>query len=259
MPPASHIKSRRPVKGQKLDTTPRIRAFKFSTKNKSDAAFRDRLVTLKKKFGVKFPFAVNAKLTPRRKAAISRRVGKVVEFLNPENGFQFVPLTPAVIRKVAGRRQVSKEQRTAKGIFVPVAKGAKKRTRIRITKIGEIETTTGKFTSKNKIYRSVDIVRDPARVIRDAEKLGAESIFVSIKGHRGKTAHKIQKSGEKRQYSLKAFMRYMTEQIVPDIEDAQDDDESGSAFRNYFGVEFVSYRWSKSRSGGKKTKTKNRK
>lgn len=233
--------SRRPVKGQKLDTTPRIRAFKFSTKNKTDAAFRDRLVVLKKKFGVKIPFAVNAKLTSRRKAAISRRMAKVVEYLNPENNFKFVPLTPAKLRKVAGKRQVSSKQRTGKGIFVQVAKGGKAKTRVRVTKTGDVETTTGKFSSKRKIYRSADIVTDPERVTRDAMKIGAEAVYVSVNGHRGKTRHTL--LGEKRRYSLKAFMRYMSEQIVPDIEEAMEDNDVDSAFRNYFAVEFVSYRW----------------
>lgn len=231
--------SRKPVKGQKLDTTPRLRAFKFSTKNKSDAAYRDRLRVLKTKYGVAFPFAVNAKLNGARKGAITRRLNKVVEFLNPDNRFAFVPLPPSTLKKISHRRELSKEQRTKTGVFVPKPKSGRKKTRVRVNpKTGEIQTRTGKFTSTFKKYKSADVVRDPERIIRDAKKRGAESIFVSIKGHRGKS--------NKYGYNLKQFMRYMNEQILPDIEDAQDDEEKQTAFRNWFGVEFVSYKWGRS-------------
>lgn len=229
-------KSRQPKKGEKLDTTPRIRAFRYSTKNKSDAAYKDRLNVLKQKYGVSFPFPVTSKLTGRKKAAITRRLNKVVEFLNPDNGFTFVPLTPATLRKVSHRRETAKEQRTGKGVFLPRPKGSRRKTSVRVDKrTGEISTKTGRFTSKIKIYKATSIIRNPSKIIEDAKKLGAEAIFVSIKGHRGKS--------EKYGYSMKHWMRYQEEQIMPDLVEAQDEGNYSGAFRNWFGVEYVIHDW----------------
>lgn len=122
---------------------------------------------------------------------------------------------------------------------------SKKKTRIHLSKSGEVITRTGKFTSHHKLYPSVKVVTNPKRILDDARKMGAEQVFVSIKGHRGKTG-----------YNLKTFERYLAKTIVPDIESLLDEEEdiyeeaglpSGrtkrSAFRNWFGVEFISYDW----------------
>lgn len=248
--------SRRPRKGEKLDTTPLIRAFKFSTKNKSLAAYKDRHAVLAQKFGVKFPFKIGAKLNGSRKGAITRRLNKVAEFLNPDNQFRFVPLTPSVLKKVSHQREISTAQRTTKGVFVPVPKSTRKTsTQVKFDKkTGKLSVRTGKFKSTFKKYRSTDIVSNPQLVLRDAEKRGAESVFVSIKGHRGGSL--------KYGYSLKAFMRYMNEELLPDIEEALDDPESykerkgkPSVFKNWFAVEFVSHEW-KRPSRGSKSKPK---
>lgn len=241
--------SRSPVKGQKLDTTPKIRAFKYSTKNKTEAAYRDRLKVLKNKFGVAFTFSTSAKLTGGRKAAITRRVAKYAEFLNPANGFRFVSVSKKTLGKISHRREVSPAQRTKKGIFVPVPKSRVK-TAVKVDKkTGEVSTRTGKFKSTTKRFRSVDVVKNPELILKEAKKRGAERVFVSIKGHRGKS--------EKYGYSLKQFMRYFSDQLLPDLEDAQDNEDYSGAFKNWFGVEFVSYKWGAvSRT---KTKTKKKK
>ena len=202
-----------------------------------------------KEFGVKFGFAVNAKLTPQRKAAITRVAKKYTEFLNPKNGFEFVKLTPAVARKLKQGGEVSEIQVTEKGAFIPVPKSIdKKKSKgtVRVTKAGHVETKTGKFTSTFKQFDALAVVRDPSIVEKAAAEAGAERVFISIKGHRGGT----RKNG----YSVKAFMRYVRETIVDDIESAQEDEEietpSGrqkSAFKNRFGVEFVTYDWRKRR------------
>jgi hypothetical protein len=249
--------SRTPKKGEKLDVTPRLRVFKFSTRNKTEAAYRDRQKVLADKFGVSFTFRRNAKLTGQRKAAITRRLNKYAEFLNPENGFKFVPLTPATLRKVSHRREISKAQRTGGGVFVPVPK-TKRKNVVRIDrKSGAVSVQSGKFKSTFKKYRSRDVVMNPQKILEDAKKRGAESIFVSIKGHRGG----VLKYG----YSLKAFMHYLTNDtdgLLADVELALDDPAEyrkqfgeSSVFKNWFAVEFVSHAWKKPR----KTKTKKRK
>lgn len=253
--------SRSPSKGQKLDTTPRLRVFKFSTRNKTDAAYRDRQKVLSEKFGVPFTFRKNAKLTGQRKAAITRRLTKYAEFLNPENQFKFVPLTPATLRKVSHLREISSAQRTRGGVFVPVPKSGKRaKTSVKVDrKTGKISVRTGKFKSTFKKYRSVDVVKNPEKIIADAKKRGAESIFVSIKGHRGGSL--------KYGYSLKSFLHYLTNEtngLLQDVEEGIEEPEEykrkkgkASVFKNWFAVEFVSHEWKKTSST--KTKFKKRK
>lgn len=209
-----------------------------SRKSKTDASYRARLKTLKTRYGADFGFKTNAKLTPQRKAAITRKMRKMAEFLNPENNFQYVRLKQSDIKRVRRRNDIAKQQITAKGVFIPKPKSRRHtKTRVRIERSGDISTRTGNFTSTFRLYPSVDVVRDPAIIARDARASGAEAIFVSIKGHRG--------GSRKNGYSLKAFMRYLNEMILPDIEEAQEDENKKTAFRNWFGVEFVTYEWRK--------------
>lgn len=215
----------------------RIPAFRFSTRNKSPAAYRDRLSVLAKKYGVEFSFRSNAKLTPQRKGAITRKLRKVVEFLNPENSFQFVEAPPSELKKLRRKRGAAKQQITGKGVFVPVAKTGKRKTRIRI-KDGEIRTRTGRFTSHFRLYPSAEVVADPKMIVEEAKELGAEQVFISLKGHRSKTG-----------YTLKRFGEYLEHVIIPDIEEAEENDGyidrigKKSAFQNWFGAEFVSHDW----------------
>lgn len=228
---------------------PKIPAFKFSKRNKSADAYRDRLRVLVEKYGVKFSFRKNAKLTGQRKGAITRQTRKLVEFLNPDNNFQYVPTTKRQNKGVRKNKEISRQQVTPGGVFLPRAKvKSGRKTKFRISDSGVILSKTGNFTSHFRLYPSTQIVSDPAQIARDAKELGAETVFVSIKGHRG--------GSRKNGYSLKAFMRYMAENIIPDIEEAQEDEEKKTAFRNWFGVEFVTFDWN---SSGRKKKRKTKK
>ena len=97
----------------------------------------------------------------------------------------------------------------------------------------------------------MDVVADPSIIQKYGEKIGAEKVFVSIKGHR---ADKSTKTG----YSLKYFAQYFDLNVAEDIEDAQDNEDSPSAFRNWFAVEFISYKWGNVASTKGKSKNKNR-
>ena len=234
---------------KKKPGAPKIPAYRFKLTNRSTEAARDRLRVLKQKFGVKFGFAANARLTPQRKAAITRVAKKYTEFLNPENGFKFVPLTKGQRKALVKNREVSRAQLTSTGVFVRAPKKAK----ARVTKDGHIQTTAGRFTSTSKQFAAVDVARDPSIIEKAAKAAGAERVFVSIKGHRG--------GRRKNGYSLKAFMHYVLETIRADIEAAQDDEEietptgkQKSAFKNWFGVEFVKYDWRKVRPNRRKNK-----
>lgn len=218
----------------------KIKVLAYSKRNKSEAAYRDRLVTLKKKFGVAFSFPVSGKLTPQRKGAVTRAMRKVGQFLDPKNRFKFVPASPAVLRKVKAKKGAKAVQVTTKGVFVQVpetrkrGKGGKRkgaqRSRVRITKDGEIAVTSGKFVSTVKTFRAARVLANPGLIEAEAKKRGAEKVFVSIKGHRGKN-----------EYSIAGFMRYFREVLSKAIEEHTDEEEG--AFQNYFAVEFVRHSW----------------
>jgi hypothetical protein len=246
------MSSRRPKKP--------VGPFAFPKSSKTPEAYRNRISVLALK-GITFGFRKNAKLTPQRKTAITRKLRKFAEFLNPENNFEYVPVSPALLKKVKRKGEIDKRQTTGKGVFVPTAKLPRgKKTKIKIDpRTAEVSTRTGKFRSVFRQYESAEVVADPSIIKRDMEELGAESAFISIKGNRG--------GARKNGYSLKNFTRYISERIVPDIEAAQDDDEieiggrrKKSAFKNFLGVEFVIYEWSGEKKKHKpKTKKKGKK
>jgi hypothetical protein len=239
------------AKSKGIDTTPKIPVLGFSLRNKSDAAYRKRQDVLRSQ-GVKFSFRSNAKLTPQRKSAITRQIRKKTEFLNPKNNFQFVPIPTAKLRKLRQRGEIAAQQITSKGAYLPKPKKMRgKKTTFRVDNNGHVETKTGKFISTFKKFRSMDVVADPSIIQKYGEKIGAEKVFVSIKGHR---ADKSTKTG----YSLKYFAQYFDLNVAEDIEDAQDNEDSPSAFRNWFAVEFISYKWGNVASTKGKSKNKNR-
>lgn len=222
----------------------KVVAFRYKMSDTSTVAYRDRLRTLRDKYGIEFGFAANAKLTGPRKAAISRKAAKLVEFLNPENNFRFVPLTPEKRKAVKKNRDISPAQLTKKGAFIPAPRG--KKTKVRISKKGVVETQSGNETSHHHIFDSADVVANPQLVLDFGEKLGAERIFITIKGHRG--------GSRKNGYSLKNFMRYLEKDILPDIEGEEDETEEAlasiglgkkrkGAFRNFVGIEYITHNW----------------
>lgn len=223
---------------------PKIPALKFSVRNKSNAAFRDRARVLKTKYGIEFGFSIREKLTPQRKGAITKKLRKVSGYLNPKNRFTFVPTDKKTLSALKKRGDIAKESTTSKGVFLQSPKG--KKSRYKIKPDGEILRQTGSRESSFALYRSESVVKNPKQIIAEAKKRGAQYIFVSIKGYQGKT-----------KYDLKAFEHYLLTEIIPDIEEAKENEESDSAFRNYFGVEFVKF--SPAQKQAKKSVKKNRK
>ena len=217
----------------------KIPTLKFSTRNKSDAAYRDRLKVFVKTYGKKFSFPVNAKLIPQRKAAITRVRRTLTEFLNPKNRFVFVPLTPALLKKSRKTGSASKNQYTNGGVFVATPKTTRKKSSVNVDKkSGVVSVRTGKSRSTTKLFRTADVVNDPATVVREAKRRGAETIFVTIKGHRGVK--------ERDGYSLKAFMQYLKfSKFGDDLREQMEEDEENrtGAFKNFIGIEFVSHEW----------------
>jgi hypothetical protein len=220
--------------------TRKLKVLAYSKRNKSNAAYRDRLMTLKKKFGVAFSFPVSGKLTPQRKGAVTRAMRKYVEFLDPKNRFQFVKASPAVLKKVKAKKGTKSTQVTKTGVFVQVPESRKRgkdgkrkgkqRSRVRISRAGEISVSTGGFVSTVKKFRAAAVLRDPSLIEAEAKRRGAEKVFVSIKGHRGKN-----------EYSIAGFMRYFRESLSSVVEEHIE--EEGGAFQNYFSVEFVRNVW----------------
>jgi hypothetical protein len=234
----------------------KVRVFAHSMRDTSNAAYRDRAKVLRDKYGITFGFPLSGKLTGARKTAISRKAAKLVEFLNPENGFEFIPLTSAKRKAVKKNRDVAPIQLTPKGVFIPKPR-SKRKTRVKISDKGEVETRTGKFISHFHTFDAAEVAARPEIIQEFADKIGAERAFISIKGHRG--------GSRKNGYSLKNFMRYMREDIIPDIEDAQGGElvevngkRRKSAFTNFVGVEFISYDWTYRKPKNKGRKNENR-
>lgn len=243
-------------KKKKIDTTPKlVGVFKFSTRNKSDAAYRDRLRVLKNKYGAT-GIRANAALTPQRKSAITRATRKLVEFLNPANGFQFVPTPEKTKRAAIAKGGISRKQATAKGIFVPIPKtlgeranSKRQKTKVEISKRGKVRTKTGEYISTFETFRREDVAKNPELIARAMKKAGAERAFISIRGHRGKS--------EKFGYSLKMFMQYLKNEILPDLNEIEEEEtgeesefqrfmgkkKKKSSFRESVSVEFVTYNW----------------
>jgi hypothetical protein len=220
----------------------KLPAFKYSTRNKSEAAYKDRLRVLKQKFGVKTSLSLNKKLTPQAKSSITKLTRKYSGYLNPENRFEFVPGDKRTLRAIKKRGDYSAEAITQKGVFIQKPKSRKKG-RFTLKQTGEIELRLGSRVNQYSLFRSEDIVKDPELVRREAKKRGANYVLINIKGYQGKTT-----------YSVESFMQYLSDSLIPDIEEAWEDQEKDSAFRRYFGVEFVTFnrQLSKRRKSNKK-------
>jgi len=232
------MKKRQPARpGRKPDLTPKIPSFKFSTANKSDAAYRDRLRVLKEKYGVKTSLRVNAKLTPSAKGAITRQTRKLAVYLNPGNRFQFVKADAATLRKVRGKGTAPSQAVTGKGVFVQLPE-SKHRSRVSVTPKGEVAVYTGSLRSTKASFKTADVLRDPEMILREASKRGAKSVFVSVRGLRGQT-----------KYTLKAFANYITARTTAGKSlrkglAAQLKDGKG-IWKNRFQVEFVGVKTTK--------------
>ena len=217
-------KKRAAQPGVRPDFTPKIPAFKYSTRNTKPDAYRDRLTVLKK-FGVKTSIRTNAKLTPQVKAAITRHVRRVAGYLNPANRVQFVKADPRAIRAAVRRGTVNPQQATGKGIFVqtPVSKH---KTKVRINRKGELTTKTGTLVSSRKLFKTKDILRNPKLIEAEAKRRGAKSVFVSIRGFRSPN-----------RYTPGTFNRYVQNRL---LEAMREYSKAGKGlWKNHFEVEFI--------------------
>jgi len=209
---------------------PKIKAFKYGTKNKTDAAYRNRLKVLKDKFGVDTKIRATAKLTPQRKAAITRLTTKYSGYLNPDNRFRFVKTDKRTRKAALKSGTVNRDQTTRKGVFVQTPKGAKSKVRIR--KTGELEVTTGKRKSTFATFKTTDVLKNPKKIIAEMKRRGAKRAFVSVKGFRSRTV----KSG----FTPKLFLAYLTGRILTFNAGVKSQSKSGKGvFASKITVEFV--------------------
>lgn len=209
----------------------RVPVFKYSTRNKSKAAYLDRATTFKKKYGVVFSFPLRGKITSQAKSAITRKTRRLTGYLLPKNRFVFVPVSTKGLRTVKRKRQAEAQAFTPKGVFIqrPKTRGKTKPTKIRITSEGIIYKQTGKRRSEHVIYKSADVVADPSMIVREALKRGKQTqILVNIKGYSGNEAHNVH-----------AWLWYFENDLIEDIE--QQIAEEEGAFQKHFGVEFVNF------------------
>ena len=231
LPPLPPLPPPRKLTKEEAFLPRKIRVFKFGTKNKSDAAYRDRLRVLKDKFGVQTKIRTTAKLTPQRKAAITRLTSKVSGYLNPDNRFKFVKLDAKTKKAALKAGTVNKEQLTAKGAFVQ--QPSTKRSRVRFKDNGELVVKTGKRVSTFATFKTTEVLANPQAVIDEMKKRGASRVFVSVKGFRSRTI--------KKGYTAKQLLNYLTGRIQTFRNGVEAQVKSGKGvFASRISFEFVS-------------------
>lgn len=209
---------------------PKITAYKFSPRNKTDAAYRDRLRVLKDKYGAETKIRANAKLTPQRKAAITRLASKYTGYLNPDNRFQFVKLDRKTKKAALRTGTVSRDQITGTGAFIQRPSG--KKSRINFKTNGELVIRTGKRVSTFATFKTTQVLADPESVVAEMKRRGASRVFVNVRGFRSRTI--------KKGYTAKQLLQYLSGRIMTFRNGVEQQQKSGKGvFASRISFEFV--------------------